>query len=82
VTDLLSTVSRLAVVGKDATDNVWLQILGNKLNQRLVAGEKGSSTMSHKINPWRLENAEALFEQAIALTSRATEGTCGKQART
>lgn len=74
VTDLLSTVSRLAVVGKDATDNVWLQILGNKLTQRLVAGEKGSSTMSHKINPWRLENAEALFEQAIALTSRAAEG--------
>lgn len=74
VTDMLSVVSRLAVVGKDATDNIWLQILGNKLTQRLVAGEKGSSTMSHKINPWRLENAEALFEQAIALTSRATEG--------
>ncbi len=51
VTDLLSIVSRLALVGKDATDNVWLQILGNKLTQRLVAGEKGSSTMSHKINP-------------------------------
>lgn len=74
VTDLLSVVSRLAVVGKDATDNVWLQILGNKLTQKLVAGEKGSSTMSHKINPWRLENAEALFEQAVALTSRSTEG--------
>lgn len=73
-TDLLSTVSRLALVGKDATDNVWLQILGNKLTQRLVAGEKGSSTMSHKINPWRLENAESLFEQAIALMSRAPEG--------
>lgn len=74
VTNLLSTVSRLAVVGKDATDNVWLQILDGKLTQKLVAGEKGSSTMSHKINPWRLENAEALFEQAIALTSRAPEG--------
>jgi adenylosuccinate lyase len=74
VTDLLSTVTRLALVGKDATDNVWLQILDNKLTQRLVAGEKGSSTMSHKINPWRLENAEALFEQAIALMSRAPEG--------
>jgi adenylosuccinate lyase len=74
VTNLLGVVSRLAVVGKDATDNVWLQILGNKLTQKLVPGEKGSSTMSHKINPWRLENAEALFEQAIALTSRATEG--------
>lgn len=74
VTNFLGTVERLAVVGKDATDNVWLQILGNKLTQRLVAGEKGSSTMSHKINPWRLENAEALFEQAIALMSRAPEG--------
>jgi adenylosuccinate lyase len=74
VTNLLSTVSRLAVVGKDATDNVWLQILDGKLKQKLVAGEKGSSTMSHKINPWRLENAESLFEQAIALSSRAPEG--------
>ncbi len=74
VTNFLGTVERLAVVGKDATDNVWLQILGNKLTQRLVAGEKGSSTMSHKINPWRLENAEALFEQAIALMGRAPEG--------
>ncbi|HET9174035.1 MAG TPA: lyase family protein [Candidatus Saccharimonadales bacterium] len=79
VTELLSTISRLALVGKDATDNVWLQILGNKLNQRLVAGEKGSSTMSHKINPWRLENAEALFEQAIALMSRAPEGLVGSR---
>lgn len=74
VTNLLNTFSRLAVVGKDATDNVWLQILDGKLTQKLVAGEKGSSTMSHKINPWRLENAEALFEQAIALMSRAPEG--------
>jgi adenylosuccinate lyase len=74
VTNFLSTVERLAVVGKDATDNVWLQILGDKLTQRLVAGEKGSSTMSHKINPWRLENAEALFEQAIALIGRSSEG--------
>ena len=74
VTKLLSTIERLAVVGKDATDNVWLQILGDKLAQKLVAGEKGSSTMSHKINPWRLENAESLFEQAIALSARSTEG--------
>ncbi len=74
VTNLLTTVTRLAVVGKDATDNGWLQILGEKLVQRLVAGEKGSSTMSHKINPWRLESAESQFEQAIALLSRAPEG--------
>ena len=74
VKDMLDTVNSLAVVGKDATDNVWLKILGNQLSQRLVAGEKGSSTMSHKVNPWRLENAESLFEQALALMSRAPEG--------
>ena len=74
VTALLNTTERLAVVGKDAKDNVWLQIFGDKLKQRLVEGEKGSSTMSHKINPWRLENGESLFEQAIALMSRAPEG--------
>lgn len=74
VTNFLGTAERLAVVGKDATDNVWLKILDNQMTQRLVAGEKGSSTMSHKINPWRLENAEAYFEQAIALLGRAREG--------
>ncbi len=74
VTNFLNTTERLAVVGKDATDNIWLQILDGKLIQRLVAGEKGSSTMSHKINPWRLENAESLFEQTIALMSRVPEG--------
>jgi len=74
VTEFLQTISRLAVAGKDATNNVWLQILSGTLKQKLVAGEKGSSTMSHKINPWRLENSESLFEQTIALTSRAPEG--------
>ena len=74
VTEFLDTIQRLAVVGKDATDNVWLQILNGTLKQKLVAGEKGSSTMSHKINPWRLENAESLFEQTIGLSGRVSEG--------
>lgn len=74
VTNLLGRVERLALVGKDATDNTWLKILDNILIQKLVAGEKGSSTMSHKINPWRLESAESQFEQAIALMGRAPEG--------
>lgn len=74
VTNFLNTVQRLAVVGKDATDNVWLQILNGTLKQKLVAGEKCSSTVSHKINPWQLENSESLFEQTIALSGRVSEG--------
>lgn len=74
VTRLLSTLSRLSVVGKDATDNIWLKILDNQMGQQLISGEIGSSTMSHKINPWRLENSEALAEQAISLMHGAPEG--------
>jgi adenylosuccinate lyase len=74
VVALLAIISKLAVSGKDAEQNTWLQILDNKLIQRRVEGEKGSSTMSHKINPWRLENGEDLSEQAIALIGGAPEG--------
>lgn len=74
VTEFLDATKNLAVVGKDTADNIWLQILDGRIRQRLVEGEKGSSTMSHKINPWRLENSEAIFEQAIGLLGRATEG--------
>jgi HAD superfamily hydrolase (TIGR01549 family) len=74
VSEFLNTISQLAVVGKDIAQNSWLKILDGILRQKLVAGERGSSTMSHKINPWRLENAESLFEQALGLASRASEG--------
>lgn len=74
VTSLFDTISRLAIVGKNGTDMVWHHILDDTLKQKLVAGEKGSSTMAHKINPWRLENAESLFEQTIALSGGLTEG--------
>ncbi len=74
VGELFDVINRLAVVGKDASDNAWLQIRDLKLVQKLVDGERGSSTMPQKINPWRLENDEALFEQAIALISRIHEG--------
>lgn len=74
VTDLLSSIERLAVVGKNAAINSWLKILESKMLQELVEGETGSSTMTQKINPWRLEDAEAIFEQTLGIMSRATEG--------
>ena len=74
VTQLLNTLSRVALVTLQTAQNSWLQIRDNVFVQELVKGEKGSSTMSHKINPWRIENSEALFEQARRLIQGAEDG--------
>ncbi len=49
-----------------ATD-VWTYISMGYLTQIPVAGATGSSTMPHKINPIRFENAEANLELSCAL---------------
>lgn len=40
--------------------NLWIKITRGELVQTPVAGEKGSSVMPHKINPFRLEQAKAV----------------------
>lgn len=74
VTNLLNTVGRVALVTHQNVQNAWLNIRDNVLVQIPIEGTKGSSTMSHKINPWRLENSEALFEQARLLIHGAESG--------
>ncbi|MBM4345084.1 MAG: adenylosuccinate lyase [Deltaproteobacteria bacterium] len=51
----------------DLCRDVWLYISHGYLKQRAVAGEVGSSTMPHKVNPIRFENAEGNLELARAL---------------
>ena len=74
VTAVLENYARTALVVHQAIQNMWLNIRDNILVQELVDGEKGSSTMAHKINPWRLENSEALLEQAQKLIEGAKPG--------
>ena len=47
--------------------DVWTYISMGYLSQIPQAGATGSSTMPHKINPIRFENAEANFELSTAL---------------
>lgn len=54
--------------------DVWLYIAEGYLTQVPQAGATGSSTMPHKVNPIRFENAEANLELA--------EGVLGTLART
>ncbi|MGO1566342.1 MAG: lyase family protein, partial [Brevibacterium aurantiacum] len=49
-----------------ATD-MWTYISMNYFKQIPVAGATGSSTMPHKVNPIRFENAEANLELSCAL---------------
>jgi adenylosuccinate lyase len=51
----------------DLCRDVWGYISLGYLRQRAVAGEVGSSTMPHKINPIDFENAEGNFGLANAL---------------
>ncbi len=74
VTDLLNSLSRVGLVSYQVARNAWLSIRDGVLVQQKVDKTRGSSTMSHKINPWRLEGAEGLFEQARDLIGGAEEG--------
>ena len=50
--------------------DVWTYISLSYFKQIPVAGATGSSTMPHKVNPIRFENAEANLELSSASTSQ------------
>ena len=56
---LLQTIQRMSLSLREYAMNIWLRITRNELIQENISGEIGSSVMAHKINPWRLEQAEA-----------------------
>jgi len=51
-------ISRINSIMKDLCCDLWLYISRGILGQKKIAGEIGSSTMPHKINPIQFENAE------------------------
>ena len=61
------------VVLIDLARDVWGYISLGYLRQRAVAGEVGSSTMPHKVNPIDFENAEGNFGIANALLRHFAE---------
>lgn len=51
----------------DLSRDVWVYVSMNYFNQKIVAGEVGSSAMPHKINPIDFENAEGNLGFANAI---------------
>ena len=65
--ELFDCVSRYNTVLIDFARDIWSYIALNYFKQKTVAGEVGSSTMPHKVNPIDFENAEGNLGLANAL---------------
>lgn len=64
---LLTRISHVNRVLHNLCTDIWTYISNGFITQIPVKGATGSSTMPHKVNPIRFENAEANLEIASAL---------------
>lgn len=58
IAELFAVQARINTILIDLSRDIWGQIALGHFKQRVVAGEVGSSTMPHKVNPIDFENAE------------------------
>ena len=65
--ELYGTISHTNRILHNLAVDVWMYISRGVFAQEPVKGATGSSTMPHKINPIRFENAEANLELSCAL---------------
>jgi adenylosuccinate lyase len=65
--ELFHALARYHTILIDLSRDIWSYISIGYFSQRTVAGEVGSSTMPHKVNPIDFENAEGNFGLSNAL---------------
>lgn len=71
--ELFDAVARTNTILIDLSRDVWGYVSVGYFKQRLKAGEIGSSTMPHKVNPIDFENAEGNLGLANALLRHLSE---------
>jgi adenylosuccinate lyase len=64
---IFDTIKRINTILLDFNQDIWRYISDNWITQKPKAGEVGSSTMPHKINPIDFENSEGNLGLANAL---------------
>jgi adenylosuccinate lyase len=67
IADMLHNLIRIASTIIDFNRDMWGYISLGYLRQKTVAGEVGSSTMPHKVNPIDFENSEGNMGMAISM---------------
>jgi adenylosuccinate lyase len=73
IAELCDAQRRIDTILIDLARDVWGYISLGYFRQKLEAGEVGSSTMPHKVNPIDFENAEGNFGVANALFGHFSE---------
>ncbi len=73
VAELFAAVCRFNTVLIDFDRDIWAYISLGYFKQRTVAGEVGSSTMPHKVNPIDFENSEGNLGIANAIMTHLSE---------
>ncbi|MBL8345513.1 MAG: adenylosuccinate lyase [Rubrivivax sp.] len=73
IAELFDAVVRANTVCIDWCRDVWGYVSLGYFKQRLKAGEVGSSTMPHKVNPIDFENAEGNYGLANALLAHMSQ---------
>lgn len=67
IAELFDCVARFNTILLDFNRDIWGYIALNHFKQRTIAGEIGSSTMPHKVNPIDFENSEGNLGLSNAL---------------
>ncbi|MGP4123538.1 MAG: adenylosuccinate lyase [Sodalis sp. (in: enterobacteria)] len=73
IAEVFNCFARFNTIVIDFDRDVWSYIALNHFKQRIVAGEIGSSTMPHKVNPIDFENSEGNLGLANALMNHLAE---------
>jgi len=73
IAELNNTAARFNTILIDFSRDLWSYISLGYFKQKVVAGEVGSSTMPHKVNPIDFENAEGNLGLANAVLAHLAE---------
>lgn len=73
VAELCQNLSRINTILIDLDRDIWGYISIGYFKQRVIAGEVGSSTMPHKVNPIDFENSEGNLGLANAILGHLAE---------
>jgi len=73
IAEYFHVLARINTILIDFARDVWGYISVGYFKQKTIAGEVGSSTMPHKVNPIDFENAEGNFGIANALMNHFSE---------
>jgi adenylosuccinate lyase len=70
IAELFDCIARFNTILIDFDRDIWGYIALNHFKQKTIAGEIGSSTMPHKVNPIDFENSEGNLGLANAVASK------------